>query len=110
MKGTSVIQRVSAFWGLAALTPIGVLLFQDELSLLEAGVRGLAILAGVIAIRWLADRVVRILASTLDRASESDETPRRRAEDGEAGAKGTPPGARQSVDHQMEEAETPARG
>lgn len=110
MKGTSVIQRVSAFWGLAALTPIGVLLFQDELSLLQAGVRGLAILAGVIAIRWLADRVVRTVASTLDRASDSESTPRRRAEDGEVGTNGTSPGARRSVDPQLEEAETPARG
>lgn len=110
MKGTSVIQRVSAFWGLAALTPIGVLLFQNELSLLQAGVRGLAILAGVIAIRWLADRAVRIVASTLDRAAENESTPRRRAEDREVAAKETSPGASRSVDHPMEEAETPATG
>lgn len=70
MRSTSVIHRLSAVWGLAALAPVAVLLFQDELSLLEAGVRALAILAGVVCIRWITDRVVRGIASGLDRRGD----------------------------------------
>lgn len=74
MRGTSVIHRLSAVWGLAALAPVAVLLFQDELSLLEAGVRALAILAGVVCIRWITDRVVRGIASSLDRRGDGEPT------------------------------------
>lgn len=70
MRGTSVIHRLSAVWGLAALAPVALLLFQDELSLLEAGVRAMAILAGVVCIRWITDRVVRGIASSLDRRDD----------------------------------------
>lgn len=110
MRGTSVIHRVSAFWGLAALTPIGVLLFQNELSLLEAGFRALAILAGVMAIRWATDRVVRGLASTLDRTSESEPTPRRRAEDDKSGTTGASGETSRAAEDQVETGDVPVRG
>lgn len=79
MRGTSAIRRISAFWGLAALAPVAILLFQEELSLLEAGVRAVGILVGVLCLRWITDRVVRGVASTLDRNGESSPSPEKAA-------------------------------
>lgn len=73
MRGTSVIHRVSATWGLGAMIPVAILLFQEELTLLEAGARASAILAAVLVLRWVADRTVRGLASTLDQESPIEE-------------------------------------
>lgn len=72
MRGSSPIHRLSATWGLVGLVPIAVLLFQEDLTLLEAGTRAAAVLAAVVVLRWVADRAVRGLAATLDpeRAAE----------------------------------------
>lgn len=75
MRGSSPIHRLSATWGLAGLVPIAVLLFQEDLTLLDAGFRAVAVLAAVVALRWLADRVVRGLAATLDPHSDGAAAP-----------------------------------
>lgn len=66
MRRASPIQRVPAMWGLAGLVPIAVLLFREDLTLFEAGMRALAVLAAVMFLRWLGDKAVRGVLATLE--------------------------------------------
>lgn len=74
MRVTSPIHRLSATGGLIALVPVALLLFQDRLTLLEAGARGVAILAAVLVVRWVTDRTVRGVVSRLDAEDRPDHT------------------------------------
>lgn len=66
MRRPSPIQRLPAMWGLIGLVPIAVLLFQQDLTLYEAGMRALVVLGAVVLLRWLADKAVRGLVATLE--------------------------------------------
>src|SRR5690606_12045563 len=66
MRRASPIQRVPAMWGLAGLVPIAVLLFKEDLTLFDAGMRALAVLAAVMFLRWLGDKAVRGVLATLE--------------------------------------------
>lgn len=66
MRRASPIQRVPVMWGLVGLVPIAVLLFKQDLTLFEAGLRASVILAAVVFLRWLGDKAVRGMLATLE--------------------------------------------
>lgn len=78
MRRASPIQRLPAMWGLVGLVPIAVLLFKQGITLFEAGMRALVVLAAVVFLRWLGDKAVRGLVATLEpEPVDIDETPQK---------------------------------
>ena len=57
-----VIRRVTAFAGLIALVPVGLMLLEGRIGFEDAGTRAALTLLGVIVARMLLTRVARSLA------------------------------------------------
>src|SRR5690606_24257511 len=77
-RRASPIQRLPAMWGLVGLVPIAVLLFKQDITRFEAGMRALVVLAAVVFLRGLGDKAVRGLVATLEpEPVDIDETPQK---------------------------------
>lgn len=66
MNGPSTVKRLVAVVGLVALAVLGGLLVTGQLTLVEAGVRAAAVFVAAVGLRLVAERIILVLASSLE--------------------------------------------
>jgi hypothetical protein len=66
MNGPSTVKRLVAVVGLVALAVLGGLLITRQLTLVEAGIRAAAVFVAAIGLRVVAERIILVLAGSLE--------------------------------------------
>lgn len=66
MNGPSTVKRLVAVVGLIALAVLGGLLVTGQLTLVEAGIRAAAVLLAAVVLRRVTERMILVLAGTLE--------------------------------------------
>lgn len=66
MNGPSTVKRLVAVVGLVTLAVLGGLLITRQLTIVEAGVRAAAVFVATIGLRVVAERIILVLAGSLE--------------------------------------------